>query len=164
MYYTEDGEPVNIEDEKIYWDTQKNQFRHKFECCECKEPLGCRCYDTLLSALTGVEEGIICESCGMSEALGNLFISDILDIFDEHRIKQVNEYLATLITEEDIKKYMEDAEVTRLDGIDNMEIIEGTEKEDILREFVISLMTKEEKMDEFYEGCDGYAEGESCNI
>jgi len=33
-YDKEDHEQIDISDEKIYWDTQKNQFRHKFECCE----------------------------------------------------------------------------------------------------------------------------------
>ena len=52
-YYNEDGEKIDITDEKIYWDTQKNQFRHKFKCGDCKKDLGCMCYDTLESALKG---------------------------------------------------------------------------------------------------------------
>jgi len=58
---------------------------------------------------------------------------------------------------------MEYIEVTNLDEIDNMDIIEGTEKEDRLREFAISLMTEDEKLTELYENCD-CADGELCNI
>jgi hypothetical protein len=165
-YYTEDGEPINIEYEKIYWDTKKNQFRHKFECCECKAPLGCRCYDTLLSALTGVEEGMICESCGITEALDNVSPFDLMDILDEPRLKRVNEFIQTLVTKEMILKYMEVEEFSfdELGSGDIQELIEWNDGYEKLRDFIISLMTEEEQMAEFYETCDGIAEGESCNI
>jgi hypothetical protein len=165
-YYNEDGDPVNITDEKIYWDTKNNQFRHKFECCECKNPMGCRCYETLLQALNGVEEGIICEECGISEALNNVSPFDLMDVLDDPRLKQVNEFIQTLVTKEMILEYMEGEELgfDELGSCDIQEIIGWDDSYEKLRDFIISIMTQEEKRDEFYEGCDGLVEGESCDI
>ena len=72
-YWNEDGEKVDITDDKIYWDGK--EFRHKFNCCKCDTLIGCRCYDTLESALKGVEEEIVCDTCGIDSALNELFIT-----------------------------------------------------------------------------------------
>jgi hypothetical protein len=159
-----DGKEINIEQMKIYWDTETKQYRHKFNCCNCKEPHGCRCYETLDEAIEGVDNGIICEECGISEALSNVEISDLIDILDEPRQKHVNEFLKTLVTAEEIKTYMDEAEITDLSDVDYIELIEEVGKEQELREYVESQLTREEKIDEWVNSSDCYAEGEQCDI
>ena len=62
-YYNEDGEKIDITDEKIYWDTQKNQFRHKFKCGDCGKSLGCYCFGHLDGIIEAVEYGYRCNKC-----------------------------------------------------------------------------------------------------
>lgn len=164
IMYDEDGDPEDIEDKKIYWDTTKNQFRHKFECCECETPMECRCYDSLSEALSGIEDGMICEKCGMAQALSEVGVDDLIYRFDEVRTAQVDKYLDSLITEDEILEYKIETDAEDIERANKFEIIEGDEREGKLKDFVISLMTEDEKRDEFYETCDEWAEGESCNI
>jgi len=145
-YYNEDGEKIDITDEKIYWDTLKNQFRHKFKCGDCGKDLGCRCYDTLESALKGVEEDLVCEECGIDFALSNLCTSEIIDYsIDKERREKVFALMKELYGTVDLDDLDDDAD----------------EK---IREYAISLMTEDEKRDEWYETLEGYAEGEACNL
>jgi len=162
-YYNEDGEKIDITDEKIYWDAQNNQFRHKFKCFECNKPLGCMCYDTLLSALTDVEDGLICEDCGISNALNEASANDLIYKFDEERMKKVYSFVDSLMRETRIKAYTEETGIEKLEWSDKLEIISDGDEEK-LKDFIISLMTDAEKMDEWYNTCDVYSEGESCNI
>ena len=145
-YDVDDHEKINISDEKIYWDTQKKQFRHKFKCRDCGKGLGCRCYDTLESALREVNDGLVCEKCGINFALSNLCTSEIIDYsIDEERRKNVIAFM--------IKRY----------NTADLDDLEDDAKEKV-REYAISLMTEDEKRDEWYETLDGYAEGEGCNL
>lgn len=145
-FYWREGEQIDISDEKIYWDTLKNQFRHKFKCADCGEDLGCRCYDTLESALQGVDDGLVCEKCGIDFALSNLCTSEIIDYsLDDERRKNVTAFMMKNYNTIDLDELEEDAE-------------------ERVREYALSLMTEDEKRDEWYESLDGYAEGESCNI
>jgi hypothetical protein len=166
FYYDEDHEIIDIEDEKIYWDTNLKQFRHKFNCCECNIPMGCRCYDELHSALNGVEDGIICDSCGISQALNDASPFDLMDILDRERIQKVDTFIQTIVTKEKILKYTEgeDLNFDKLGFGDIQEIIGWDDEYDKLKDFIVNLMTEDEKRNEFYETCDGYLEGESCNI
>ncbi len=164
FYYTEDGEQINIEDEKIYWDTIKNQFRHKFNCCECGKPLECMCYVSLTSALSGVDDGLVCPDCGESDALNEMSIDDLLyDIGDERR-SQINIFVDSLISEEMKIEFISETGGEKLEWSDKMEIIEEGDEEDALKDFIISLLTKEEKWDMWVNTCDGYPEGEACNL
>ncbi len=145
-YDKEDHEKIDIEDEKIYWDTQKNQFRHKSKCGDCGKDLGCRCYDTLKSALKGIDDGLVCDKCGIGFALSNLCTSEIIDYsIDKGR----REMVFALMKE-------------NYDTVDLDDLDEDAEKK--IREYAISLMTDDEKRDEWYETLDGYAEGEACNL
>ena len=163
-YYNEDGEPVNIEDDKIYWDTQKNQFRHKFLCSDCKTSLECRCYDELLEALIGVEDGLVCRECGISEALNELSISDLMDELNSERLEKVNEFMIGLLTQEELKNIARGVIRENLDGNEIFEIIDESDRSDELRDYIISLLTDDEKNDIYYNSLDNWANGEACNI
>lgn len=163
-YHDEDGELINIEDEKIYWDTNKNQFRHKFNCCDCGKPLDCMCYDSLSSAKSGVDDGLICEDCGIKYTLDGTSIDDLLWDLDEERMAKVNTFLDTLVTEKEIEEFQEETGCKTLSRSDKMDIIEGNDKEDTLHDYIVGLLTKDEKIDMWFESCDGFPEGEACNI
>lgn len=163
-FYYDKGEKVDIEDEKIYWDTIRNQFRHKFNCCDCGKPLDCMCYDSLWSTRTEVDEGMICEECGIKRTIEELSVSDLLYELDDERTKNVNEFIDSLITEKEAKEFKEENGGENLEYGDKIEIIEEHDKECTLKDFVISLLTKDEKWDMWVNTCDGYPEGEVCNI
>lgn len=163
-FYYDGGEKIYIEDEKIYWDTIRNQFRHKFNCCECGKPLDCMCYNTLFSARVGVEEGFICVECGEKWVLSEISIDDLLCNFDYGRKNKVNNFIDSLITEKEIKEFRKETKYNNLDMMDKLDIIRGEDKENILRGFVIGLLTKEERWDMLVDAWDEYPEGESCDI
>lgn len=163
-FYYDEGEKVDIEDEKIYWDTIRNQFRHKFNCCDCGKPLDCMCYDSLTSALTGVNDGLVCDDCGIKYAIEEMSVDDLLYELDDERKKKVDTFLETLVTEDEIKEFKAETGCKTLSCSDMREIIEEGDKEDTLKDFVIGLLSKEEKWEMWSDICDGYPEGESCNI
>jgi len=171
FYYDEDHEKIDISDEKIYWDTQKNQFRHKFNCDECDKPLGCMCYDMLSSAIAGVNDGMLCDDCWFDYVSQDYTINELIGELDTKRIKKVYEYVeSVIITEDEIKEYIEETEAEEnqekceIDIDDKIEIIDSGDKSDDLRTFVVGLLTKSEKMDICYNCADGCVEGEACNL
>ena len=165
-FYDEDGELTDIEDEKIYWDTNKNVFRHRFICCDCGKVVMCMCYESLDSAIRDVEVGYDCEACSVANVIRGLDAFDILDIFEAERVSKVKSYIQEITTESAISKYFEGEEFSwsDLSNWDLQELIGWDENDDKLKEFVVALMTEEEKKNEYYEACEGYAEGEICSI
>ena len=163
-YYDEDGERIDIEDEKIYWDTNMNQFRHKFTCCECGKPIGCRCYEELGNALTGIEEGIICDACGVALALEDVDVSDLMDCLDEDRNKQVQDFVESLLTEKEIDDFIVENGNKNIDWDEKLEIVGDAGKDSKLKEFVVGLMTDEEKFENYDESCCEYPKGDACEI
>ena len=165
FYYNEDHGKVNIEDDKIYWDTHKNQFRHLFKCCDCGKELQCMCYDSLESALRGVDDGLTCEECGIVYILNDTSIEDLLYDLDDVRKEKAYKFLETLITRKEVEEFSEETGCNTLDKSDMMEIVENGDKEDILKNFIIiGLLTDEEKRDMWFDSCDEWPEGEACNL
>jgi hypothetical protein len=86
----------DISDEKIYWDTEKKQFRRRIYCECCDTPVTCMCYETLRQALKASEYAMICNYCFVAEKLANediksamigipeeLNIQELVDIFND---------------------------------------------------------------------------------
>ena len=163
--YTEEHEILNLEDEKIYWDTKKNQFRHKFNCCECQKPLECMCYNELWGAVGSVNDGFICDECGIKYALDETEVDDLIYMLAESRRLQVEDFIKSLVTEQEIKEYIEDTEIEEIERFELIEIIdENNDKATALKNFVISLMTEEEKRDNWIEACDYDGSGSPCEL
>jgi len=165
-YYDEDGELTDIEDSKIYWDTCKNVFRHRFICSDCGKVVMCMCYKSLDSAIRDVEVDYGCEACSVANAMRGLDAFDILDIFEAERVSKVRSYIQKITTERAISKYLEgeDFSWSDLSNWDLQELIGWDENEDKVKDFVVALMTEEEKRNEYYEACECYADGEICNL
>ena len=165
-YYDEDGELIDIEDSKIYWDTCKNVFRHRFICSDCGKVVMCMCYESLGSAIRDVEEGCDCEACSIASVLRCLNTFDIVDIFDTGRVNRVRNYINEITTENAITEYF-NGEMFNWAGMSNwdlQELIAWDENEDKVKDFVVALMTEEEKRNEYYEACECYTDGEICNL
>lgn len=73
-------------------------------------------------------------------------------------------FIDSLITEKEIKEFRKETKYNNLDMMDKLDIIRGEDKENILRGFVIGLLTKEERWDMLVDAWDEYPEGESCDI
>lgn len=162
-YYDEDHEQIDISDEKIYWDTQKNQFRHKFECEDCGKFISCFCFDELHSALSQIHEGMTCEECSIKYAVHDMTIDELLGEMDTERGSKAIEFMESLLKKEDVEKYIEETGDSRLELSEKLEIIDEAGDEQKLKDFVVSLLTEDEKQRLMIELCD-FAEGEACNL
>lgn len=167
-YDRENHEKIDIEDEKIYWDTNMNQFRHKFECCECGKPMGCRCYDELYEARVGVEEGIICGNCGFQGVIEEDTVLDLLDLLDAERKHKISQHIISLLTEKEKLSILENILVDKNTGFTIRDILEDIywedERDGIIRTAIIDMLTYEERADHFNDNCDEWASGERCGI
>lgn len=162
-YYDEYHDKIYISNDKIYWDTVKNQFRHKFECGDCGEPLGCYCFDELAVAIYQVGEGITCENCCISYIVDVMSIDELMSEMDSDRQEKIIAFAESLITKEDIEKFIEESGCSGLEFCDKLEIIEESDNENKLKDFVVNLLTDDEKRAIMIDTCD-FAEGESCNF
>lgn len=167
-FYNEFHEKIDISEKGIYWDTILNVFRHKFICSKCGQPLDCRCFSTIKSVIIEIRKGLICKDCGIKECLEETNPFDLIDWFDRDRENQARNYLLSIISKNAIFEYTEGEEINfdELTWFDLTEIVsyDNCEIYDNFKEFVISLMTEEEKEVEFYENCESYIEGYICEI
>jgi len=155
-YYNEDGEKIDITDEKIYWDTQKNQFRHKFECFECGKPVNCMCYDELEETLMCIEEGMICTNCGFDRAIDGDTVYDLYKLLDTERRATIAKLAISLLSTDEQVEILETIVVNKNNGFDYDDLLDMIEDEriDHIREEIINLLTDDEKLNHFYECCD----------
>lgn len=80
----------DISDKKIYWDTEKQQFRRRIPCVRCATPVTCMCYETIKQALIASEYGILCNYCFVAEQLANEDIkSATINIPEELEIQEL---------------------------------------------------------------------------
>jgi len=158
FYYNEDNEKIDISDEKIYWDTIENVFRHKFDCKDCGKHLGCHCFGHLYSIIEAIECGYQCNKC---------FILDTWNDEEEYAI-DVAEDVDKLHPEQgDFKKRVEIMQYLRnQDG--NFETTEISEKCEEIADMIYGELLKELKSlpdDDFkfigyngdYDSYDGYS-------
>jgi hypothetical protein len=162
--YFRNGIKHDITNLKIYWDSEMCQFRHMYYCDKCEEKIGCFCYDHLLDAISEIRAGSLCEKCETNVILRELYITDIIDMYlDEARKYQVQQYANNLITDLELESY--DLSREEADLSDFIEILEDQNNEDLLTDYVISLLTDDEKHEEYMEACmDGECSGTACEI
>ena len=171
FYWNDDGEKVNISNLKIYWDTIKKQFRRKFCCAECEKFINCYCYDDLYSVLSDIKDGMLCDDCSIDLAFDELSIFDIVDMLDDERFIEVQIYEKTLVTKEEIKQYLEDCEIYNVKNIEDIKdldyyeiISEYTDKINMLRDYVLNLLSYDEKREYVIDTSYEYCYGEACNL
>ena len=111
---------------------------------------------------------MICKECGIKESLEEVSAFDLIDSFEEDRESKARDYLLSIISNKAIFEYTngEKVNLNDLDWFDLNEIIYYDDDKiyDKFKMFVISLMTEEEKENEFYENYEGFSEGEFCNF
>lgn len=163
FYYDEDNEKTDISDENIYWDTVKNQFRHKFDCDDCGKFIGCFCFNELSTAISQISNGMTCDNCSIKYAVDDMTIDELIGEMDSERGLKVIEFAETLLKKEDVDKYIEETGCNRLELCDKLEIIDEAGDEQKLKDFVVGLLTDDEKQMIMIESCD-FAEGDACNI
>ncbi|MDK2939647.1 MAG: hypothetical protein PWQ51_1812 [Methanolobus sp.] len=74
----DDGDYIDIADEKIYYDSTSGQYKHKFKC-SCGTDMGCFCFDSVSDVREGIDTGLTCdECCAISEFLGESLHDDLL--------------------------------------------------------------------------------------
>lgn len=78
---SEDGEKTDIEDEKIYLDSEL-QYRHKFHCPDCDRLVGCFCFRSLKGALYEAQNpNVYCHDCWLQDQLyDTIFETDNEDL------------------------------------------------------------------------------------
>ena len=64
----DDGDYIDIADEKIYYDSISGQYKHKFKC-SCGMEMGCFCFDSVSDAKEGIDTGVICDECAIDDFL-----------------------------------------------------------------------------------------------
>jgi len=146
-----DGERVDISDLKIFWDYRTQQFRHMMYCSTCNDKVGCICYDTLLDAVTDVEEGCRCETCCIVDALCDVSIEEMLNVIEDNDKLTTIVELATSLIGIDKVSYKS----TTLRELVQMVIDSG--QGDTLRIAIVDIMTQQEKLDicaEYYDGTE----------
>lgn len=166
-----DGETYNISNLNIYYDLRIRQFRHLYFCEKCGVKVGCCCYEHLDQAIQDVENGCLCEACATKEILDDLDVEDIVPHFDEERYSQVirqgNALVADLL-DETLKFFgvsREEVQAGNLDLCLISEILCDTGEYQKLKDFTISLMTEEEKHEEYVETFDYCnALGSACDL
>lgn len=166
-YYDEDHEKMDISDEKIYWDTQKNQFRVKFYCNECGKFIECRCFDSLFIARNQIESGMICYECGFLRCTEDMFAIDVIQLLEDNRKQLVSKFAFNLLEISDMEELLKLPSVKKLGLVkieDMLEIFEEDDRENKVKEYADSLLTNEEKVTYFYDNYEEWADGESCNI
>lgn len=80
-YYSYD-----IEHLKIYFDCDKGQYRHRFECPSCGKPTDCFCFNELSDAVSAAEEQTLyCGDCYIQAQLDELLYEDfgVQELIDE---------------------------------------------------------------------------------
>lgn len=71
----DDGDYIDIADEKIYYDSTSGQYKHKFKC-SCGKDMGCFCFDSVSDAREGIDTGVICDECAIGDFLGESLRED----------------------------------------------------------------------------------------
>jgi hypothetical protein len=102
---------------KIYYDTDKQQYKHKANCGMCGEFCFCVCYKTLEDAYYGYDEGVWCDKCTLKENLceEQSLLEDIIKIIaksdDPNRLEDIYDYVLGLLDDDEIKEALLEVQV-----------------------------------------------------
>ena len=167
-YYWDEGEQIDISDLKIYWDTNKNQFRHKFTCCECDALLNCRCFEKLEITLMTIKEGCVCDNCGFEHTIEEDTSQDLLELLDNDRKRIISKKVINLLTDDEKIRILDSILIDHNTGFCIHDILEdmycGDDRDDIIKSDIIELLTEDEKADHFYDAYDSLIDGDVCEI
>ena len=98
---------IDIAFMKIYFDTVKQKYKHRFHCNDCKEPLYCVCYDSLEEAVNDNDQGMWCDRCTLKDAMleDDDMVLDVLELIaesdDPERLDQIFDFISGLLTEKE---------------------------------------------------------------
>ena len=166
-----EGESEDIEDLSIWWDLRTRQFRHLFFCDDCSAKVGCQCYDYLGDAIQDIEYGSYCRECSTKNIIKSLDIDEICYHFDEERDVKVMKHGVELLEGLSVEApavfetFKEDMQTGSLDLNLMLEILGDVGKYSALHDYASSLMTDDEKDEEYGEAaCEAVFFGTTCDI
>ena len=102
---------------KIYYDTEKQQYKHKANCDMCGEFCFCVCYKTLEEAYMGTDEGVWCDKCSLKEEIleEQITLQDVIDIIEEsddpNRLEDLINYAIGLLDKKEVDELMKEIQI-----------------------------------------------------